>query len=175
MSRLNEFAAFAESNAGNTLSDLLSMAGYRDPAQRASLRSQMRRAMAPGGTHRYLAEQKIIIPGPDDRGEWTEGLQRARENNLPVVLESNAFSVLRATDKSQLTTRYRENVELAQITNLTGRKGLVVNNALVIGINEYEKVKERVEALQMLLDQKDQEIETLRTEVIFLRDLVLCH
>src|SRR4051794_26461061 len=108
MSRLNEFAEFAESNSGNTLSDLLTMGGHRDPAQRASLRAQMRRAMAPGGTHRYLAEQKTIIPGPDDCGEWTEGLQRAPANNLPIVLESNAFAVLRNTDKSQLTTRYRE-------------------------------------------------------------------
>ena len=124
------------------------------------------------GTHRYLAEQKIVVPGPDDRGEWTEGLERARSNTLPVVLESNAFAALRATDKSNLTTRYREHVEIAQATNLTGRKGLVVNNALVVGINEYERVKDRVDALSALISEKDAEIAQLLDEIAFLRDLI---
>lgn len=172
MSRLDEFAAFCRQYKGHTLSDLLTMANYKDPAQRASLKTQMRRAMLPDGPYRFLAEQKIVIPGPDDKGDWTEGLDRAASNTLPIVLESNALSELRATDKGRLTTRYREHVEIAQATNLTGRKGLAVNNALVVGISEYERVGDQVEALRVLIAEKDATIGQLRSEVEFLRDLL---
>ena len=76
MARLDEFASFCLNNRGNTLSDQLTAAGYKDPAQRASLKAQMRRAMAPGGTYRFkpLGPIATIIWTRDDHplfGEMT--------------------------------------------------------------------------------------------------------
>jgi hypothetical protein len=172
MSRLDEFAHFCLNNRGNTLSDQLTAAGYNDPAQRASLKAQMRRAMAPGGQYRHLAEQGVVIPGPDDRGDWTEGLDRARRNTLPITLESIAFAGIRGTDKRNLPVRYRENVELAQSTNITGRKGMLVNNALVDGVNNYERALEHIQALEARIDDKDARIEDLQSQVEFMRELL---
>lgn len=172
MSRLDDFAISCLNHPGNTLSDQLTEAGYNDPAQRASLKAQMRRAMAPGGQYRHLAEKKVVIPGPDDRGDWTEGLERASRNNLPVVLESLAFGGIRSTDKRSLPARYRENVELAQSTNITGRKGLLVNNALVDGVNSYERSLEHIQALQAQIAEKDARIADLQSDIDFLRKLL---
>lgn len=171
MSRLEDFAISCRAHPGRTLSDQLVIFKMEDPAQRASLRAQMRRALAKDGRYRELAENSIIIPGPEDRGEWADGLDRA-ENKLPVTLKSIAFTELRNTDKGRLPSRYREHMELAQQTNITGRKGVMINNALVVGINEFERKEDQVEALMQLLHQKDAIIEQLTKDVEFLREII---
>lgn len=176
MAVLDDFASSCMKHPGLTLSDqAFTFKETWDPAQLASLKAQMRRAMAPGGKYRNLAEQGIVIPGPTDKGDWTVGLAKAPQNNLPVSLESNAMSELRSTDKSRLTTRYREHLTEAQETNLTGRKGVVINNALVVGINEYERQHDKIEALTKMLADRDARIVDLQAQVAFLQDMLRNH
>lgn len=172
MAILDEFAAFCAQHPGKTLSDhLFSWRDTWDPAQLASLKSQMRRALAPGGKYRKLATQKAVVPGPTDRGEWTAGLD-VGVNTLPAKVASNAMAPLRAADKSRLTTLYREQVEIAEATNLTGRKGTAVNNALVGGIHAFERQQDKVDAQEEMIEQLRGEIERLSGIVDFQQEII---
>lgn len=172
MSRFGDAIAYAQQNPGLTLNDLLTELGYQDPGARISLRAQLRRALAPGGPHRQLAEDGAIRPGPEDQGaKWAEGLAIGQTKH-PIVLRSKAFGDLYALDTSAFPAKVADHIGRLQELNLTGRKGLTVSSYVLVSTGHMELLQTRIDGLESEKAAHVNLIETLKDEVSFLRLLV---
>lgn len=172
MSRFGDAIAYAEQNPGLTLNDLLTELSYQDPGARNSLRAQLRRALAPGGTHRSLAEDGIIRPGPEDQGaKWAEGLPTAQTKH-PIVLKSRAFGDIYALDTTMLPAKVADHVGRIQELNLTGRRGQTVSGYVLVSTGHMELLQTRIDGLEREKVAHVDLIATLKDEVAFLRTLI---
>jgi len=175
MSRFNDVISFAtkyasENGRGLSPNDALSLMGrddpdYLDPAVRNAVKTQLRRAVKKGGSHRWLVEKKIILPGLEDRGEWTDGLDRVN-TTVPVTIESRAFAPLRQVPEEnikKLPEQYKQQFHALVSLNLTGRKGTVVSTYGAISITEYRAALDKIALLESAIKEKDGEIKFLRS------------
>lgn len=172
MSRFGDAIAYAQQNPGLTLNDLLTELGHQDPGARTSLRAQLRRALAPGGSHRQLAEEGVIRPGPEDQGaKWADGLPVGQTKH-PIVLRSKAFGDIYSMDTTVLPTKVADQIGRIQELNLTGRKGLTVSGYVLVSTGHMELLQTRIDGLELEKAAHVDLITTLKDEVSFLRTLV---
>lgn len=172
MSRLGDAVVYAQDNPGLTLNDLVTELGYQDPAERGSLKAQLRRALAPGGTHRELAERGIIKPGDEDKtAAWAKGLEIGQTRH-PIVIRSKAFGEVRTLDTSTLPTRVSEPLNRLMDLNLTGRKGQVVSGYVLVSTGHMELLQARLEGMERERVAHLDQIGSLKEEAAFLRSLI---
>ena len=172
MSRFADVIAFAEQNPGLTINDLLTELGYQDPGSRINLKAQLRRALAPDGTHRSLAENGTIRPGTEDQAAaWAAGLP-VGQTKRPIVLRSKVFGDVYAIDTSFMPAKVADHLNRLQATNLTGRRGQTVSGYVLVSTGHIELLQTRIDGLEREKDAHVDQISTLKDEVSFLRTLI---
>lgn len=151
MARIDVFMASCEQRGSATLEDHLTDDGYTDPAERRSLRAQAGKALMVGGAYRHLAERGIIKPSADSRGKeplWAVGLAK-EPNKYSIALQSKALADMRAmAEVNDYPAVVKDALENVIATNITGRKGAVVNNSMVTLIHQIEIEKTKREAAE---------------------------
>lgn len=132
MALFHYLAAIAEQQKEPiTLTDLIYLAGIRDPLKQRSARAVMTRELRKGGELEHLAG-KYILPEEGARGkasEWAEGLPAIRPTYTPVT-ESDALDTLRKSDFSDLPMNVRAANERILSTNIAGPRAAVVASSV---------------------------------------------
>jgi len=171
MTQLQRFIEFCRKNPGHTLHDLLMMAGFHTRESYRHIKHELTRRLVPGSELSELAMKRIIVPSPEERGRWAEGLDRA-EDQIAEQPQSKAIADTRRTDLTSLPPDYRMLIEDVLAADPAGRIGALVNKLARFAITDKRHDQELIASLKDRLGDLKDQVEDLRLDKRALWDVI---
>jgi hypothetical protein len=177
MTELQEFLNGCRQRGGMTLSDHLSLGGYReDHAKRKSMETQTVRAITEGSYKDMRGT--VIYPSTNTRAAWADGLERREDQvdrptfTTSMILSESLDPVLAKNDWRFQATEPAMRSAIRAVATASRRKQELVATGFVRQADEVDYLRERLQRAEARCDKAEKRVEYLEDQNATLLGLV---